>query len=134
MAMRKLLVGGNWKSNGNFKFSMEFPKTVLNTLAFDSSKVEVVVCPTTLHLTTVKSSLNRQGVQVGCQNISLTGNGAFTGEFAAPMMKDMDINWCLTGHSERRSVYGETEAESALKTKNALDAGMSVMACIGESL
>ena len=50
------------------------------------------------------------------------------------MMKDMDINWCLTGHSERRSVYGETEAESALKTKNALDAGMSVMACIGESL
>ena len=48
------------------------------------------------------------------------------------MVTEAGINWCLTGHSERRSIYGETDSEVALKTKLALDAGMSVMACIGE--
>jgi len=132
--MRKYLVGGNWKCNGNLKFSMEFPQTVLNKLVFDTSKVDVVVCPTTLHLSAVKSFLNHQGIHVGCQNISLTGNGAFTGEIAAHMIKDMGVDWCLTGHSERRGLYGEDDRDMALKTKFGLDNGMSVMACIGESL
>jgi len=106
----------------------------LNKLAFDASKVEVVVCPTTLHLSAVNSFLNNPGVHVGCQNISLTGNGAYTGEFAAAMIKDMGINWTLTGHSERRTLYGESDANVALKTKLGLDAGLSVIACIGELL
>ena len=67
---RKLLVGGNWKCNGNLWFSTTFPLKVLNRLTFDASKVDVVVCPTTLHLATVKSFLNRPGVNIGCQNIS----------------------------------------------------------------
>lgn len=102
--MRRILVGGNWKSNGNLRFSKEFPQNVLNKLTFDASKVEVVVCPATLHLSAVKSSLDHPGVHVGCQNISMTGNGAYTGEFAAPMIKDMGFNWCLNGHSERRTL------------------------------
>lgn len=48
------------------------------------------------------------------------------------MVKDMGFNWCLTGHSERRTLYGETDAEVGLKTRLALEAGLSVMACIGE--
>lgn len=132
--MRRLLVGGNWKCNGSLKFSKEFPQTVLNNLAFDSSKVEVVVCPTTLHLSAVKVFVEHPNVQLGCQNISLTGNGAYTGEFAAPMIKDMGINWTLTGHSERRTLFGESDADVGLKTKLGLDAGLSVIACIGELL
>ena len=108
-AMRRLLIGGNWKSNGSMQFARDFPTQVLNNLAFDASRVEVVVCPTTLHLSAVQSFLQHPNVNVGCQNVSLTGNGAFTGEVTSAMVKDMGFNWCLTGHSERRTIYGEND-------------------------
>lgn len=62
--MRKLLVGGNWKCNGNLAFAKSFPVEVLNKLVFDPKKVEVVVCPTALHITTVQSVL-KNNVNVG---------------------------------------------------------------------
>ena len=65
-SMRRLLVGGNWKCNGSMQFSKDFPQQVLNNLAFDASRVEVVVCPTTLHLSAVNSFLAHPGVQIGC--------------------------------------------------------------------
>jgi len=129
--MRKYLVGGNWKCNGNMAFAKSFPAEVLNTLKFNPSKVDVVVAPTALHMTTVQGVVGN-GVQVATQNLSLTGDGAFTGELSTAMIKDMGIKWTLTGHSERRTLFGETDAEVAKKTKLALDAGMSVLACIGE--
>ena len=78
MALRRFLVGGNWKSNGSIAFSKSFPKEVLNNLKFDPSKVEVVVAPTSLHVSAVADGINN-AVQVSTQDISLTGNGAFTG-------------------------------------------------------
>lgn len=131
--MRRYLVGGNWKCNGNIEFAKAFPQEVLNALKFDPSKVEVVVAPTFLHLSTVAAGITNE-VQVSTQNISLTGNGAFTGEHSAEMIKEAGINWTLTGHSERRTVFGETDNEVGLKTKRALDHGISVIACIGELL
>ena len=68
------------------------------------------------------------------QNLSLTGNGAFTGEHSAEMIKDAGIKWTLTGHSERRTLYGETDQDVAKKTKVAIDHGFTVLACIGELL
>jgi triosephosphate isomerase len=129
--MRKYLVGGNWKCNGNLAFAKSFPVEVLNTLKFNPAKVDVVVAPTALHLATVQSVL-ANNVQVATQNLSLTGDGAFTGELSGGMITDMGIKWTLTGHSERRTLFGETDAEVAKKTKLALDQGMQVMACIGE--
>jgi len=73
-------------------------------------------------------------VHVATQNLSLTGNGAFTGELSAEMIKDMGVRWTLTGHSERRSLYGESDKDVASKTKRALDHGFTVLACIGEQL
>lgn len=131
--MRKFLVGGNWKSNGTMAFSKSFPAEVLNKLAFDTSKVEVVVAPTAIHLATVRGALIPK-IHAASQNLSLTGNGAYTGELSAEMLKDLGIQWTLTGHSERRSLFGETDQEVALKTKRAIDHGFSVLACIGESL
>lgn len=131
--MRKLLVGGNWKCNGNLAFAKSFPVDVLNKLVFDPKKVEVVVCPTALHITTVQSLL-KNNVHVGTQNLSLTGDGAYTGEFSAGMIKDLGIKYTLTGHSERRSLYHESDKDVAKKTKVALDNGFTVLACIGELL
>ena len=134
MALRRFLVGGNWKSNGSLAFSKSFPRDVLNNLKFDPSKVEVVVAPTALHAVSVAGALTNSNVHVSTQDISLTGNGAFTGQHSAEMIKEAGINWTLTGHSERRTLFGETDSDVGLKTKRALDHGISVIACIGELL
>jgi len=131
---RRAMVGGNWKSNGTTSFSTSFPAEVLNGLKFDAAKVEVVVAPTALHLVAVQGAITNPDVNVAAQNLSLTGNGAFTGELSAGMVQDAGVKYTLTGHSERRSLYGETDEDVAQKTKTALDHGMTVLACIGESL
>jgi triosephosphate isomerase (TIM) len=131
--MRKYLVGGNWKCNGSLAFAKSFPAEVLNNLKFDPKKVDVLVCPTALHVPTVQA-VTKNNVNVGIQNLSLTGNGAYTGEHSVEMIKDAGISWCLTGHSERRTLYGESDADVALKTKLAVDSGFTVLACIGELL
>ena len=94
----------------------------------------MVVAPTALHISTVQGALTNQNVHVATQNLSLTKNGAYTGEFSAEMIKDMGVNWTLTGHSERRSLYGESDKDVATKTRLAVEHGFTVLACIGEQL
>ena len=132
-ASRKFFVGGNWKSNGSVAFSNQFTNDVLNKLEFDPTKVDVVVAPTALHILAIKA-LVKENVHVAAQNISLTGNGAFTGELSAEMVAEADIKWTLTGHSERRHKYGETDKEVGTKTQNAIEKGLSVIVCCGETL
>ena len=131
--MRRYVVGGNWKSNGTMKFAREFPKDVLNKLSYNPNKVEVIAAPTALHLSTVQAN-TENNVHVATQNLSLTGNGAYTGEISIDMIKEAGIKYTLTGHSERRSLYGETDQDVGMKTKIALDNGLTVLACIGEYL
>jgi triosephosphate isomerase (TIM) len=134
MALRKLLVGGNWKCNGTMDFATKFPKEVLHALKFDAAKVEVVVAPSLIHLTTVQQALQGTNVQVSAQNSSLYGLGAFTGELSAEMLVDAQIPWVILGHSERRHVMGESDEVVGKKTALALKHGRHVMACIGEQL
>ena len=133
-ALRRLFVGGNWKCNGTVDFARKFPADVLAKMQFDASKVDVVVAPSTVHISTVQQALAGSHVQVSCQNTSLYGNGAYTGEMSAAMAKDAGLNWAILGHSERRHVFGESNAVVGQKTKVALDNGLSVMACIGEKI
>ena len=132
--MRKLLVGGNWKCNGSVDFSRTFPSNVLKTLSFNQSKVEVVVAPSFLHLGAAQQALAGSQVQLSAQNCSLYGNGAYTGETSATMIKDFGLDWVILGHSERRHVFGESDQVVASKVKAALDQDLNVMACIGEKL
>ena len=132
-ANRKNFVGGNWKCKGTVAFANQFTNDVLNKLAFDPAEVDVVIAPTALHALTVKNLLTNS-VEVAAQNISLTGNGAYTGEHSAEMIAEAGMKWTIVGHSERRLLYGETDKDVATKTKNALDQGLSVMLCIGETL
>jgi triosephosphate isomerase len=130
--MRKVFIGGNWKSNGNVSFVKSHFEKVLNQLKFDSNKVDVVVSPMSIHLGLAKE-VNKGNVQISSQNVSLTKEGAFTGEVSAIALKDFGINWTLIGHSERRSLYGESSTNVADKILLAEGQGLNSIACIGET-
>ena len=78
---RKYIIGGNWKCNGTLQSIKDLVSDVLNKGTFDQSKLEVVVCPISIHIASVKALVN-ENIKVGCQNMSSTGKGAFTGEIS----------------------------------------------------
>ncbi|OQR94645.1 triosephosphate isomerase [Thraustotheca clavata] len=129
---RKYVIGGNWKSNGT-QSQVASLIEMLNGVTVDTESVEVIVAPTSLFLATAQAQLKPE-IKVSSQNVSLTGPGAFTGEIAAEHLKDLGLQWTLTGHSERRSLYGETDLIVAQKTKRALEQGLDVIVCVGETL
>lgn len=129
--MRIPVVGGNWKCNGS-KAMVSDLITGLNQKAAPKN-VEVIVAPVSIHLPIVSSHL-RGGYEVAAQNCSRFGDGAYTGEISAKMLKDANIPWVILGHSERRQYFGETDAVIGLKVKAALDSGLRVMPCVGETL
>uniref|UniRef100_A0AAV1T3S5 Triosephosphate isomerase n=1 Tax=Peronospora matthiolae TaxID=2874970 RepID=A0AAV1T3S5_9STRA len=132
MGVRKYVIGGNWKCNGTIQ-SVTDLCTQLNQVDIASDKVQVVVSPPALHIALAKSLLQDK-IAVSAQNVSQSGLGAFTGEIAAEQLVDFGLQWTITGHSERRALYGETDEIVAKKTKRALDVGLQVIFCIGESL
>lgn len=135
-AFRKVIIGGNWKSNGDIAATKSLIKTIINPLNFDKNKAEVVIAPMNIHLALAQQLLAEanNGVELSAQNVSLYNPGAYTGEVSAKAYKDMNVNWAIIGHSERRQYFGETNEIVGAKTKICLDNNMNVMACIGEKL
>jgi len=131
---RRKIIGGNWKSNPASLQGVKELCGAIGAASFDATKVECVVFPTTLHGLHVHTGLAGSGIEVGIQNISKTGTGAFTGEVTAEMAAEVGYGWALVGHSERRVRYGETDEDTAEKVGRALAAGLRVILCIGESL
>lgn len=131
---RKYFVGGNFKCNG----TRESLRTLIEAFKqVKSSSAEVYVFPTALHISLVKELLgdDHPGVfSIGSQNVSCTGNGAFTGEVSCEMLKDMGIGCSLVGHSERRQYYSETDQVVNNKVKRGLESNLKIVLCIGESL
>eukprot|EP00927_Polykrikos_kofoidii_P051400 TRINITY_DN451_c0_g1_i3.p1 TRINITY_DN451_c0_g1~~TRINITY_DN451_c0_g1_i3.p1 ORF type:complete len:707 (+),score=137.68 TRINITY_DN451_c0_g1_i3:80-2200(+) len=131
---RKPVVGGNWKCTGTLKSV----KDLLGTFkAFNpnASAVETIIFPPGLHLNAAQKVLDGfTGVKLGVQNISKTAEGAFTGEVSVNMVSDLGLSWVMVGHSERRALYKESDEDTALKVQQALDKGLNVMFCVGESL
>jgi phosphoglycerate kinase len=129
---RKKIVGGNWKSNPD---TLAKVKELCGVFAaYTGAKCEAVICTTTLHGGFVIDALKASPIEVGIQNISKTGNGAYTGEVTPEMAAEVGYGWALIGHSERRSLYGETDADTCAKVAKCQAASMRVMLCIGESL
>jgi len=131
MASRQFFVGGNFKMNGNIDTIKGIVKH-LNDAKCDSN-TEVVIAPPALYLLLTREHL-RSGIEVAAQNVFDKPNGAFTGEISVAQLKDSNITWTLLGHSERRVILQESDSFIANKTKAALDGGIGVILCCGETL
>jgi triosephosphate isomerase len=129
---RTRLVAGNWKMHG----SRESNRTLLAAIAGQAGKVEAqcAVCPPFPYLAQVAEALRGTRVAWGAQNVSEHAQGAFTGEVSAPMLADFGCRYVIVGHSERRQLYGEADAQVAAKFAAAIAAGLTPILCVGETL
>ncbi|KAF2468897.1 Triosephosphate isomerase [Lindgomyces ingoldianus] len=128
---RQFFVGGNFKMNGNIKTIRDIVHNI-NQAKLDPN-VEVVIAPPSLYLLLTREHL-RKGLEVAAQNVFDKPNGAFTGEISVDQLKESGITWTILGHSERRVILQEDDQFVASKTKAAIDGGLGVILCCGESL
>ena len=131
--MRNYLVAGNWKMNGSTAGNQELVAGIVAG-APDSEQVELLICPPYPYLGAVAAATADSKVAVGAQNVSEHESGAFTGEVAASMLLDSGCEYAIVGHSERRTLFGESSTDVANKFKAALAAGLKPILCVGETL
>ena len=131
--MRRSLVAGNWKLNGTDVGVQSLASEVAAAL-IDSSSVDVVVCPVYVHLHTVRSCIASSPIKLGAQDVCDMDSGAFTGEVSAPMLAESGCEYVIVGHSERRSIYRESDEDVAKKFAAAQRGGLIPILCVGESL
>ena len=130
--MRKKFVAGNWKMHG----CIQQNAALLDGLKAHASGLvcEVVVCVPFPYLAQAQSVLDDSVIELGAQNLSEHGSGAYTGEVSASMLKEFGCRYVLVGHSERRALYGETDVVVAAKFAAAQAVGLVPVLCVGESL
>jgi triosephosphate isomerase len=131
--MRQPIIAGNWKMNG----SRESIKALLDGIKAGIGEVksaEVAVCAPFVYLADVQAQLEGSPIAWGAQNVSKEASGAFTGEIATSMLKDFGCTYVIVGHSERRTLYGETDELVAEKFEVVRQAGLKPILCIGETL
>ena len=131
--MRQKLVAGNWKMNGGLATNLQLLQAVVSGVAA-LRDVSVAVCVPFPYLAQAQSVLSGTTVGWGAQNLSEKSSGAYTGETSAAMLNDFACQYVLVGHSERRSIYGETDALVAEKFAAALASGLIPVLCVGETL
>ncbi|KAL1996213.1 hypothetical protein VTN49DRAFT_265 [Thermomyces lanuginosus] len=128
---RKFFVGGNFKMNG----VTDSIKSIIDNLnaASRDPNTEVVIAPPALYLPLARQ-LADASISVAAQNVYDKPNGAFTGEISVEQLRDIRVNWVIIGHSERRVLLREDDDFVSRKVKAAIEGGLNVILCIGESL
>ena len=134
MRSRRPFVAGNWKMNTNLKSGTELAAGLAKLLPQDLPGVEVAVCPPYPFLGAIKAAIAGSGVRLGAQNCCNKESGAFTGEVSVDMLQDIGCDYVILGHSERRTLYGETDEIVNSKVISALAKGLKVILCVGELL
>src|SRR5689334_21504616 len=130
--MRRRLVAGNWKMHGNRAANEALLQGILAGVGA-LGEVECAVCVPYRDLEQVADRLRGSAVAWGAQNVSEHAQGAYTGEVSAPMLAEFGCRHVIVGHSERRQVYGESDAQVAAKFAAVQSAGMTPIACVGET-
>lgn len=133
MFMKTSLVIANWKMNGHNPANerlLDELKPVLESL----KNVQVAICPPFPYISQIAVAVAGSKIKIGAQNLSQHAAGAFTGEVAGEMLSDLGCNFVLVGHSERRALYGETDALIAMKFEAALRSGLTPVLCVGETI
>jgi triosephosphate isomerase len=132
--MRRLFVAGNWKMNTTLESGRALAAGLAQAIPSELARVDVAICPPFPYLTVVGSAVAGSGVQLGAQTASHQSLGAFTGEVAVEMLKDVGCRWVILGHSERRQFQSESDELISRKARKVLDTGLRVILCVGESL
>ena len=128
----KKLIAGNWKMNGSLAANEALLREVLQGLGQPACSVAVAV--PAVYLAQAQALLQGSAIQLGAQDVSAHESGAYTGEVAANMLREFAVRYALVGHSERRQYHGETDAVVAAKAQRALNAGITPVVCVGETL
>jgi len=130
--VRRPLVAANWKMHGQKAEAVTLIRALADGLGSET-RLDVLVCPSFVHLAQVKDAMAGTPLQLGAQNMHQEAEGAFTGEVSAPMLRDVGCSHVLVGHSERRVLFGETDMVVAAKFAAAQRAGLIPVLCVGES-
>ena len=131
-ALRKAVIAGNWKMNKTPAEAKELI-TAIAPLVKDAA-CEVVACTPFVDLSAAQEAANGTNIQIGAENCHWAKSGAFTGEISAEMLASMGVKIVIIGHSERRQYFGETDVTVHDRVRAALDAGLTVILCVGETL
>lgn len=132
--MRRKFVAGNWKMNTLGQSAVELARVLAQALPQAMPQVQVAVCPPFPYLATVGAALAGSAVELGAQNVSHEKPGAFTGEIALEMLRDLGCRWVILGHSERRLIMGESDSLISKKVAAALAGAVPAILCVGETL
>lgn len=130
--LRKAVIAGNWKMNKN----PEEATALLNEIAplVKDAGCDVVACVPFIDLYAALEATKGTNIKIGAENCYWAESGAFTGEISAKMLADIGVPYVIIGHSERRTYFGDTDETVQKRTRGALDAGLTVILCVGEYL
>jgi triosephosphate isomerase (TIM) len=127
-----MLIAGNWKMNKTASETAEFCSSLKRRVGGLAGNVDISVFPPFTSLAAAATALADTEVAVGAQNVHWANEGAFTGEVSPPMLRELGVYAAIVGHSERRQYFGETDELVGRRAAAALEAGLFVIACVGE--
>jgi triosephosphate isomerase len=132
--MRSKVVVGNWKLNGSLAGNESLLKGLLGEIGREPGPVGCAVCVPTPYLSQVRGLLEGSAIAWGAQDVSRFDQGAYTGEVSGPMLVELGCRYVIVGHSERRTIFGESDEVAAQKYVAARKAGLTPIFCVGETL
>ena len=130
--MGKYVIAGNWKMHKTIAEALEFVNDIKDRV--NNEKVEAVICAPFTLLKDLKEATKGTSIKVGAQNMHFEEKGAFTGEISPLMLKELDMDYVIIGHSERRQYFNETNETVNKKVLKALEVGIDPILCVGETL
>ncbi|ATP41719.1 triose-phosphate isomerase [Solibacillus sp. R5-41] len=131
--MRKPIVAGNWKMYKTFDEAVDFVEAIQQAIP-SPDKVDAVICAPALYLPTLVVAAEDSSLAIGAQNMHFEDEGAFTGEISPAMLANIQVDYCILGHSERREMFNETDEAVNKKVRAALNHSIVPIICCGETL
>jgi triosephosphate isomerase len=131
--MRKKVIAGNWKMNNDLNESISLINDIKEKLV-DRDNVKVIIAPPSISLDRASQLISDSNISLSAQNMSYEDSGAFTGDISASMIKSVGCTYVILGHSERRTIFGESNSDVNKKIKKAIASDLTPIFCIGETL